>query len=186
MHREDHPRESRDIEKTEIEDAKDYGEKEVRLIEELRSPRVSYQHLNDEYSCLHDGYNKLFAESREEFSQMTKCNMAMNARLQEMMQEDESATIRIEELERKLRLAESMADHIYTRSMNKSLMRIMKNTHFDEVKTKMEDMTSEMQGAFEFIQEQNQVSGTYSRQAQHLSEENKAMMTVADELQTRC
>ena len=34
---------------------------------------------------------------------------------QEMMQEDEGATIRIEELERKLRLAESMADHIYSR-----------------------------------------------------------------------
>ena len=49
----------------------------------------------------------------------------------------------------------------------------------------MEDMTSEIQSAFGFIQEQNQISGTYSRRAQHLSEENKAMMTVADELQAR-
>ena len=39
----------------------------------------------------------------------------MGTHLQEMMQEDEGATIRIEELERKLRLAESLADHIYTK-----------------------------------------------------------------------
>ena len=32
-----------------------------------------------------------------------------------MMQEDEGVTIRIGELERKLRLAESMADHIYSK-----------------------------------------------------------------------
>ena len=159
----------RDIEKTEIEDAKDYEEKEVRLLEELRSARVSYQHLNDEYTCLHDGHKRLYAESREEFSQMTKCSMAMNTHLQEMIQEDEGATIRLEELERKLRLAENHEEH----------------SQFDEVKTKMEDMTSEMQSAFGFIQEQNQISGTYSRRAQHLSEENKAMMTVADELQAR-
>ena len=94
------------------------------------------------------------------------------------MQEDEGATIRIEELERKLRLAESMADHIYTKNPEE-------HSHFDEVKTKMEDMTSEMQSAFGFIQEQNQISGTDSRRAQHLSEENKAMMAVANELQTR-
>ena len=44
---------------------------------------------------------------------MAKCNMTMNIHLQEMMQEDEGATIRIEELEKKLRLAEPRADHIH-------------------------------------------------------------------------
>ena len=53
-------------------------------MEELRSARVSYQHLNDEYTCLHDGYKRLYAESTEDFSQMTKCNMAMNTHLQEV------------------------------------------------------------------------------------------------------
>ena len=49
----------RDIERVEIED--------VRLMEELRSARVSYQYLNDEYSCLRDGYTRLYAESQEDF-----------------------------------------------------------------------------------------------------------------------
>ena len=35
-----------------------------------------------------------------------------------MMQEDEGATIRIEELEHKLRLAEQMAGHIYGKYKN--------------------------------------------------------------------
>ena len=177
----------RDIEKAKIEDAKEYEEREIRLIEELRSARVSYQYLNDEYSCLHDGYTKLYAESREEFSQMTKCNMAMNTHLQEMMQEDEGATIRIEELERKLRLAESLADHIYTKYKHEQVAYENHEEHsqFHEVTSKMEDMTSEMQGAFQYIQEQNQISDTYNRRAQHLAEENKAMMSVADELQTK-
>ena len=68
-------------------------------MEELRSARVSYQYLNDEYRCLHDGYAGRCGESQEEFSQLTKCNMAMNANLREMIQEDEGATARIEELE---------------------------------------------------------------------------------------
>ena len=46
----------RDMERVEIEDAKDVEEREMRLMEELRSARVSYQYLNDEYKCLHDGY----------------------------------------------------------------------------------------------------------------------------------
>ena len=39
-----------------------------------------------------------------------------------------------------------------------------------------------MQGAFHYIQEQNQTSDTYSRRAQNLSEENQAIMNVANEL----
>ena len=144
----------RDIEKAEFEVAKEHEEREVRLIEELRSARVSYQYLNDEYSCLHDGYTKLYAESREESSQMTKCNMAMNTHLQEMMQEDEGATISIEELEKKLRLAESLADHIYTKYEQVAHENHEEHSQFDEVTSKMEDMTSEMQGAFQYIQEQ--------------------------------
>ena len=62
----------RDIERVEIEDSKDFEEREMQLMEELRSARVSYQYLNDEYSCLHDGYTRLYAESQEEFSQLTK------------------------------------------------------------------------------------------------------------------
>ena len=144
----------RDIEKVEIEDAKEYEEREVGLTEELRSTRVSYQHLSDEYSCLHDGHTTLYAESRQEFSQMTKCNMAMNTHLQEMMQEDEGATISIEELEKKLRLAESLADHIYTKYEQVAHENHEEHSQFDEVTSKMEDMTSEMQGAFQYIQEQ--------------------------------
>ena len=69
---------NRDIKRVEIEDAT-----EMRLIEELPSARVPYQHLSDEYSCLHDGYTKLYAESEEEISQMTKCNMAVNDHLRD-------------------------------------------------------------------------------------------------------
>ena len=174
----------RDIEKVEIEDAKEYEEIEIKLLEELRSARVSYQHLNDKYSYLHDGYTRLYAESGEEFSQMTKCNMAMNTHIQEM-QEDEGATIRIEELEKKLRLAESLADHIHTRYETVAYENHEEHSQLDEVTSKMEDMTSEMQGAFRYIQEQNQISDNYNRRAQHLTEENKAMMSVADELQMK-
>ena len=49
----------------------------------------------------------------------------------------------------------------------------------------MEDMTSEMHGAFCYIQEQNETSDTCSRRAQNLSEENQAVMNVANELQLR-
>ena len=99
----------RDIEGVEIEDAKDPEEREMQLLEQLRSTRLSFQYLN-EYSCLRNGYARLYTESQEEFSQLTKGNMTMHTHLQEMMQEDEGATIRIEELEKKLRLAESLAD----------------------------------------------------------------------------
>ena len=107
-----------------------------------------------------------------------------NTHLQEMVQEDEGATIRIEELERKLRLAESLADHIYTYE-ELPYENHEEHTQFDEVRSKMEDMTSEMQGAFHYIQEQSQTSDTYNRRAQNLSEENQAIMNVANELQTR-
>ena len=107
-----------------------------------------------------------------------------NTHLQEMVQEDEGATIRIEELERKLRLAESLADHIYTYEELPYEIH-EEHTQFDEVRSKMEDMTSEMQGAFHCIQEQSQTSDTYNRRAQNLSEENQAIMNVANELQTR-
>ena len=49
----------------------------------------------------------------------------------------------------------------------------------------MEDMNSEMQGAFQYIQEQNQTSDSYNRRAQRLTAENQAIMNVASELQTR-
>ena len=126
----------RDIETVETEDAKDS--------EELRSARVSYQYLNDEYSCLHDGYTRLYAESQEEFPQLTRCNMAMNTHLQEMVQEDEGATVRIAELQKKLRLAESLADHIYTKYEELAHENHEEHSQFDEVRSKMEDMTGEM------------------------------------------
>ena len=44
----------RSIERVEIEDAKDVEMREMQLIEELRSARVSYQYLHDEYSyCIY-------------------------------------------------------------------------------------------------------------------------------------
>ena len=88
----------------------------------------------------------------------------MNTHLQEMMQEDEGATIRIEELERKLRLAESLAKHIYTKYEQVAHENHEEHSQFDEVTSKMEDMTSEMQGAFQYIQEQNQISGYTTEQ----------------------
>ena len=59
------------------------------------------------------------------------------------------------------------------------------NSEFDEVGSKMEDMTSEMQGAFRYIQERNQTSDTCNRRAQNLREDNQAIMNVASELQMR-
>ena len=55
----------RDIGRVEIEDAKELEEREIRLLEELRTARGSYQYLNDEYKCLHEGYTRLYAESQE-------------------------------------------------------------------------------------------------------------------------
>ena len=46
---------------------------------------------------------------------MSDYNRKMREHLQEMTQEDEGTIIRIEELEHKLRLAESIAEYIYMR-----------------------------------------------------------------------
>ena len=100
------------------------------------------------------------------------------------IQEDEGATIRIEELERKLRL-ESLAGHIYTKYEEIAYENHEEHTQFDEARSKMEDMTSKMQGAFQYVQEQNRTSDTYNRRAQNLSEENQVIMNVANELQMR-
>ena len=89
----------------------------------------------------------------------------MHDHLQEMMQEDEGATIRIEELEQKLRLTESMADHIYSRHEELPQESHEEHSQLDEVRSKMEDMTSEMQSAFHYIQEQNQNSDASTRRA---------------------
>ena len=61
----------RDVDsRVEIEDdAQDIEERDMQLMEELRSAGVSYQYLNDEYSCLREGYARLYVESQEEFSQ---------------------------------------------------------------------------------------------------------------------
>ena len=69
------------------------------------------------------------------------------------MQEDEGATIRFEELERKLRLAESLADHIYTKYEELAQESHEEQSQLDEVRSKMNDMNSEMQSAFHYIQE---------------------------------
>ena len=74
--------------------------------------------------------------------------MAMGTHLQEMMQEDEGATIRIEELERMLRLAESLADHIYTKYEEVARENHEEHSQFDEVRPKMEVKNSEMQGQY--------------------------------------
>ena len=42
----------RSIERVEIEDARGFEEREMQLIEELGSARVSYKYLPDEHSCL--------------------------------------------------------------------------------------------------------------------------------------
>ena len=89
----------------------------------------------------------------------------MQEHLQEMMQEDEGATARIGELEHKLRLAESMADHIYTRYEVLAQESHEEHSQLDSVKSKMEDMTNELQSAFHYIQEQNQNSDASNRRA---------------------
>ena len=90
------------------------------------------------------------------------------------MQEDEGATIGIEELEQKLRLAESMDQESHE-----------EHSQLDEVRCKMRDMTSEMQSAFHYIQEQNQNTDASHRRAQSLREENEAVINVANQLQLR-
>ena len=116
----------------------------MRLVEELRSARISYQYLSDEHSCLHAGYTRLYSESQEEFSQFDEMQQE---------QEDEGATIRIQELEKKLRLAESLADHIYMKYEELAHENHEEHSQFDEVRSKMEDMTREMQGALHYIQD---------------------------------
>ena len=109
----------------------------------------------------------------------------MHLNLQETMQEDEGATVRIEELEKKLRLAESLADHIYAKYEELAQESHEEHSQLDEVRSKMEDMTSEMQSAFHYIQEQNQTFDAYNRRAQSLNEEHRAIMGVANDLQMR-
>ena len=87
---------------------------------------------------------------------------------------------------RKLRLAESLADHIYMKYEELAQESHEEHSQLDEVRSQMEDMTSEMQGAFRYIQEQNQTFDAYNRRAQNLSEENQAITNVANhDLQTR-
>ena len=76
--------------------------REVQLLEELRSSNMAYQ----KHSHLQSGYTDLYQRSNEEFANVSNYGRAIETRLlQEMVQEDEGARIRIEELEHKLRLA---------------------------------------------------------------------------------
>ena len=77
----------------------------------------------------------------------------MRNHLQEMRQEDEGATIRIDNLERKLRLAESMADHIYAKYEELAQESHEEHSQLDEVRSRVRDTTGEMQSAFHYIQE---------------------------------
>ena len=111
----------RSIERVEIEDAKGIDEREILFNEELLSARVSYQYLHDEYSCLHAGYTSIYSETREELSQLTRCNKAMRYHLQEMMQEDEGATLN------ESFVSLSQWQITFTQSMKSLLEKAMKN-----------------------------------------------------------
>ena len=65
---------------------------------------------SEEYSHSQSGCAGLYQRSKEEFANVSMYGRTIETRLQEMVQEDEGATIRIGELEHKLQLAEQMAD----------------------------------------------------------------------------
>ena len=104
--------------------------------------------------------------------------MAMGIHLQEMMQEDERATIRIEELERKLRLAESLADHVYTKYEEIAYENHEEHTQFDEVRSKI---PAKCKVHFNT----SKIKTRLLTRAQNLNEENQAIMNVANELQMK-
>lgn len=155
----------RSIEKTRYEDDRSLRDRkrEIHLAEELRSAELAYNFLHSEHECLQVGYSQLHSESGEEFRQMAHYNGVMQAHIQEMMQEDEGSTIRIEELEHKLRLAESTADHIYSRYRDLARESEQGQEELESVKSKMDNMSSELQGALGHIQKQSNASMTMSR-----------------------
>ena len=73
---------------------------------------MTYQFLREEYPSLQSGDSGLFQRSKEVFASVSNYGWTMEMRLQELVQEDEGATVRIGELEHKLRLAEQVADHV--------------------------------------------------------------------------
>ena len=64
--------------------------------------------------------------------------------------------------------------HIYTKYEQVAHENHEEHSQFDEVTSKMEDMTSEMQGAFQYIQETKPNLRLYNRTAQHHTEEKQS------------
>ena len=78
-----------------------------------------------------------------------------------------------------------MAGHVYQKYQELAQESHQEHSQLDEVRSKMRGMTSELQSAFHYIQEQNQNSDTSNRRAQRLREENEAVISVANQLQMR-
>lgn len=67
-----------------------------------------------------------------------------------MSQADEGATYRIEDLERKLRLAESTANHIYGRCELLTQHNSKEQNEIGSVNARMTSMSTELQSAFQY------------------------------------
>ena len=73
-----------------------------------------------------------------------------------------------------------MAGHLYMKYRE-----LAQESHEEHVRSKMGDMTHEMQGALRYIQEQDQNYDAANRRAHSLREENQAIIDVANGLQIR-
>ena len=116
---------------------------------------------------------------------MSNYGKTIEMRLQEMVQEDEGATIRIGELEHKLRLAEQMPGHIYGRYRELSEESNVEQSELHAMNQKMENMSNELRGAIGQAHQQTQNTTAVSTHAQTLNSDNEAMRLVADQLQRR-
>ena len=159
--------------------------REIQLGEELRSARNAYNFLHEEYECIQAGYSRLHHEAEVEFRQMSDYNRKMQEHLQEMTQEDEGATIRIEELGHKLRLAESTAEHIYMRYQELAQETHQEHSELESVKATKDRMSQELQAAIGHIQEQNESSLAINRRSKAIQDENTAFVGIADQIQAR-
>lgn len=103
---------------------------------------------------------------REEFTNVSNYGRTMETRLQEIMQEDEGATIRIGKLEHKLRLVEQMADHICGRYKEPAKESNQEQSEFHAMNHIMENVPSELQEAIGQIHKQTQRVTTVNMHAQ--------------------
>ena len=99
---------------------------------------------------------------------MSNYNRYMQSHLQEMQQEDEGATYRIEELECKLRLAESTANHILKRYEGLAQENNEGHHELESVQNRMVSMESELQNAFQYVELQNRDVANANERARSL------------------